>query len=118
MSLEDIQNKIVLIKSIMSEDKNNNVRDQNSQQMSLGDLKNFFQRKYPNETKEEIMVRTLDHMKTQFFPTFQSQASKDDMQSMKTSSSMRSIDSNAFEDLASEAQNNDLTTEDFWNATI
>ncbi|CAI8615937.1 unnamed protein product [Vicia faba] len=62
--------------------------------------------------------KTLDHMKTQFFYTFQSQASKDDMQSMKTSSSMRSIDSNTFEDLAEEAQNDDSTAEDFWDAMI
>ena len=102
----------------MSEDKNSNVKDQNSQQMSMGNLKNFFQRKYPNETEEEIMVRTLDHMKTQFFYTFQSQTSKDDMQSMKTSSSMGSIDSNTFEGLAGEAQNDDPTAEDFWDAMI
>ena len=102
----------------MAEDKNNNVKEKSSQQLSMGSLKNFFQRKYPNESKEEIMIRTLDHMKTQFFNTFQSQASRDDVQSMKTSSSMGSMDSNTFEGLAGEAQNDDPTAEDFWDSMI
>lgn len=59
MSLEDIEDKKIQIKLAMSEDKNNNFKDKSSQQMSMGNLKNFFQRKYPNESEEEIMVRTL-----------------------------------------------------------
>lgn len=64
------------------------------------------------------MVKTLDHMKTQFFYFFQSQALKDDMKSMKTSSSMGSIDSKTFKGLAGKAQNDNPTTEDLWVAMI
>ncbi|CAK8576429.1 unnamed protein product [Lathyrus sativus] len=118
MSSEEIPNKIILIQAAIAEDQNNKVKYQGSQQMSMGILKNFFQKKYPNESEEEIMVRTMDHMKNQFFSTFPTKTSKDDNSSMKTSSSMGSIDSNNFDCLAGEAQANDPTPEDFWDAMI
>lgn len=39
--------------------QSNKVKEQSSQQMSMRNMKTFFQRKYPNESEEEIMVRTL-----------------------------------------------------------
>ncbi|CAK8562826.1 unnamed protein product [Lathyrus sativus] len=86
--------------------------------MSMGNLKNFFQKKYPNESEEEIMVRTLDHMNNQFFSTFPTKTSKDESSSINISSSMGSIDSNNFDCLAGEAQADDPTSEDFWDAMI
>ncbi|CAK8535071.1 unnamed protein product [Lathyrus sativus] len=86
--------------------------------MSMGNLKNFFQKKYPNESEEEIMVRTLDHMKNQFFSTFPTKTSKDENSSMKTSSSMGSIDYNNFDCLTGEAQADDPTPEDLWDVMI
>ncbi|CAK8571697.1 unnamed protein product [Lathyrus sativus] len=86
--------------------------------MSMENLKNFFKRKYPNESEDEIMVRILDHMKNQFFSTFPSKASKDEDSSMKTSSSMGSMDSHNFEGLAREGQADEATAEDFWDAMI
>ncbi|CAK8576428.1 unnamed protein product [Lathyrus sativus] len=64
------------------------------------------------------MVRTMDHMKNQFFSTFPTKTSKDENSSMKTSSSMGSIDSNNFDCLAGEAQPDNSTPEDFWDAMI
>src|SRR3954469_2618691 len=116
MSSEEIQNKIIMIQAAIAEDQNNKAKEQNSQQMSMGNLKNFFQRKYPNETEEEIMVRTLDYMKNQFFSTFPTKTSKDENSSMKTSSSMGSMDSNNFDCLAGETQTKDPTAENFWDA--
>lgn len=64
------------------------------------------------------MVRTLDHMKNQFFSTFPAKASRDEDSSMKTGSSMGSIDSHNFDCLAGEAQTEDPTAEDFRDAMI
>ncbi|CAK8565449.1 unnamed protein product [Lathyrus sativus] len=89
-----------------------------SKQMSMKNWKNFFQRKYPNETEDEIMVRILDHMKNQFFSTFLTKASKDEDSSMKTSSSMGSMDSHNFDGLAGVGQADEPTAEDFWDAMI
>ncbi|CAK8561797.1 unnamed protein product [Lathyrus sativus] len=86
--------------------------------MSMENLKNFFQRKYPNEIEDEIMVRILDHMKNQFFSTFPTKASKEEDSSMKTSSSMGSMDSHNFDGLAREGQAEEPTAEDFWDAMI
>ncbi|CAK8531617.1 unnamed protein product [Lathyrus sativus] len=118
MSSEDVQNKIKLIQEAIDEDQNNKVKEQSSQQMSMENLKNFFQRKYPNESEDEIMVRILDHMKNQFFSTFSTKVSKDEDSSMKTSSSMGSMDSHNFDDLAGEGQADEPTAEDFWDAMI
>ncbi|CAK8563260.1 unnamed protein product [Lathyrus sativus] len=118
MSSEDVQNKIKLIEEAIPEDQNKKVKEQSSQQMSMENLKNFFKRKYPNESEDEIMVRILDHMKNQFFSTFPSKASKDENSSMKTSSSMGSMDSHNFEGLAGEGQADEATAEDFWDAMI
>ncbi|CAK8571690.1 unnamed protein product [Lathyrus sativus] len=118
MSAEDVQNKIKLIEEAIAEDQNKKVKEQSSQQMSMENLKNFFKRKYPNESEDEIMVRILDHMKNQFFSTFPSKASKDEDSSMKTSSSMGSMDSHNFEGLAGEGQADEATAEDFWDAMI
>ncbi|CAK8571367.1 unnamed protein product [Lathyrus sativus] len=86
--------------------------------MSMENLKNFFQRKYPNESEDKIMIRILDHMKRKFFSTFPTKASKDEDSSMKTSSSMGSMDSNNFDGLAGEGQADEATAEDFWDAMI
>ncbi|CAL5204552.1 unnamed protein product [Lathyrus oleraceus] len=118
MSSEEVQKIGNLIRTAITEDQSNKVKEQSSQQMSMGNLKNFFQRKYPNESEDEIMVRTLDHMKNQFFSTFPAKASRDENSSMKTSSSMGSIDSHNFDCLAGEAQAEDPTAEDFWDAMI
>ncbi|CAL5213771.1 unnamed protein product [Lathyrus oleraceus] len=118
MSSEEVQKIGNLIQTTIAEDQSNKVKEQSSQQMSMGNLKNFFQRKYPNESEDEIMVRNLDHMKNQFFSTFPAKASRDEDSSMKTSSSMGSIDSHNFDCLAGEAQTEDPTAEDFWDAMI
>ncbi|CAK8564734.1 unnamed protein product [Lathyrus sativus] len=118
MSLEDVHNKIKLIQEAIAEDQNNKVKEQNSQQMSMENLKNFFQRKYPNESEDEIMVRILDHMKNQFFSMFPTKASKDEDSSMKASSSIGSMDSHNFDGLAEEGQADEPTAEDFWDAMI
>ncbi|CAK8533944.1 unnamed protein product [Lathyrus sativus] len=118
MSSEDVQNKIKLIEEAIAEDQNKKVKEQSSQQMYMENLKNFFKRKYPNESEDEIMVRILDHMKNQFFSTFPSKASKDEDSSMKTSSSMGSMDFHNLEGLAGEGQADEATAEDFWDAMI
>ncbi|CAK8530504.1 unnamed protein product [Lathyrus sativus] len=86
--------------------------------MSMENLKNFFQRKYPNESEDEIMVRILDHMKNQLFSTFSTKASKDEDSSIKTSSSMESMDSFNFDGLAGEGQTDEAIAEDLWDAMI
>ncbi|CAK8568618.1 unnamed protein product [Lathyrus sativus] len=96
----------------IAEDQNNKVNEQSSQQMYVENLKNFFQRKYPNESKDEIMVGILDHMKNQFFSTFPTKTSKDEGSSMKTSSSMGSMG------LEGEGQVDEATAEDSWYAMI
>ncbi|CAK8577331.1 unnamed protein product [Lathyrus sativus] len=118
MSSEDVQNKIKLIQEGITEDQNNKVKEQCSQQMSMENLKNFFQIKYPNKSEDEIMVRILDHMKNQFFSTFSTKASKDEDSSMKTSSSIGSMDSHNFDGLAGIGQADERTAEDFWDAMI
>ncbi|CAK8542078.1 unnamed protein product [Lathyrus sativus] len=118
MSSEDVQNKIKLIQEAIAEEQNNKVKEQSSQQMSMENLKNFYQRKYLNESEDEIMVRILDHLKNQFFSTFLTKALKDEDSSMKTSSSMGSMDSHNFDGLTGEGQADEATVEDFWDAMI
>ncbi|MCI12067.1 hypothetical protein A2U01_0033170 [Trifolium medium] len=79
-------------------------------------LKEYFQKKYPKDTEDEVMVRVLDHMKTQFFNTFPSKMAKED--SMSTSS-QGSMGSNMFDGLAGESQpEQEPVLEDFWDAMI
>jgi hypothetical protein len=74
----------------------------------MADLKDYFQRKYPKESEEEIMVRILDHMKNQFFNTFPS--TKGDNMSTSSQGSLG---------LAGESQpDEEPTQEDFWDAMI
>jgi hypothetical protein len=115
MSPEDIQVLISKIKIIINEDKATGKKEQ-SHQYSMADLKDYFQRKYPKESEEEIMVRILDHMKNQFFNTFPStRVREDDM----STSSQGSIGQNMFEGLAGESQpDEEPTQEDFWDAMI
>ncbi|CAJ2679619.1 unnamed protein product [Trifolium pratense] len=114
MSSEDIQDLISRIKIVINEDKAIGTKD-HSHQYSMAELKDYFQRKYPKESEEEIMVRILDHMKTQFFNTFPSTVKGDDM----STSSQGSIGQNMFEGLAGESHPDDEPTqEDFWDAMI
>ncbi|MCH96343.1 hypothetical protein A2U01_0017328 [Trifolium medium] len=78
-------------------------------------LKEYFQKKYPKDSEEEIMVRVLDHMKNQFFNTFSSKMSREDNMS---TSSQGSIGSNMFEGLVGESQPEEPVLEDFWDAMI
>jgi hypothetical protein len=74
-------------------------------------MKNYFQRKYPSETENQIMLRTMEYMKQQFCSTF-STTQKDDTMS---TSSQGSFDSN----LAGESQPDyEPTTEDIFDAMI
>ncbi|XP_045802470.1 uncharacterized protein LOC123896070 [Trifolium pratense] len=113
-SSEDIQDLISRVKIVINEDKATGTKD-HSHQYSMADLKDYFQRKYPKESEEEVMVRILDHMKTQFFNTFPSTVKGDDM----STSSQGSVGQNMFEGLAGESQPDDEPTqEDFWDAMI
>ncbi|MCH97817.1 hypothetical protein A2U01_0018813 [Trifolium medium] len=79
-------------------------------------MKEYFQKKYPKDNEDEIMVRVLDHMKSQFFNTFPSKTSREDAMS---SSSQGSMGSNMFEGLAGESQpDTEPVLEDFWDAMI
>ncbi|WJX71173.1 hypothetical protein P8452_55195 [Trifolium repens] len=104
MSPEDIQVIIAKIKIVISEDKTTGKKGQDHQ-YSMADLKDYFQRKYPKESEEEIMVRILDHMKSQFFSTFPTAAAKGDNMSTSSQGSLG---------LAGESQPDDEPTqEDF-----
>lgn len=61
MSIENIQKMTANIKTAIIKDKFS--KEQCSQQPSVANLKSYFQKKYPKETEEEIMVRVLDYMK-------------------------------------------------------
>ncbi|CAJ2670994.1 unnamed protein product [Trifolium pratense] len=102
------------IKLVINEDKATSTKG-HSHQDSMANLKDYFQRKYPKESEEEIMVRILDHMKTQFFNAFPSTVKGDNM----STSSQGSVGQNMFEGLAGESQPEDEPTqEDFWDAMI
>ena len=106
------------IKIVTNTDKSHKPKVQELQNLSMADLKEYFQKKYPNESEEEIMVRVLDYMKNQFFSTLPTQASKDEDESMKTTSSQGSMDSNTFNCLAVESQTEEPNPENFWDALI
>jgi hypothetical protein len=109
MSPEDIQAILSKIKIIINEDKASGKKNQDHQ-YSMADLKDYFQRKYPKESEEEIMVRILDHMKNQFFNTFPSTMTKGDNMSTSSQGSLG---------LAGESQpDEEPTQEDFWDAMI
>jgi hypothetical protein len=109
MSPEDIQVILSKIKIVINEDKASGKKNQDYQ-YSIADLKDYFQRKYPKETEEEIMVRILDHMKNQFVNTFPSTMTKGDNMSTSSQGSFG---------LAGESQPDDEPTqEDFWDAMI
>jgi hypothetical protein len=109
MSPEDIQVMISKIKIVISEDKTTGKKSQDHQ-YSMADLNDYFQRKYPKESEEEIMVRILDHMKNQFFNTFPSTMAKGDNMSTSSQGSLG---------LAGESQpDEEPTQEDFWDAMI
>ena len=77
MSPEDIQAIVKEINNTIKEDESKRIKDQETNQFSLTQMKNYFQKKYPRESEEELMVRTLDYMKTQFFKTFPTKISKE-----------------------------------------
>jgi tRNA C32,U32 (ribose-2'-O)-methylase TrmJ len=66
MSTEDIQTIIKNVESVIQEDQSNKDKEQSSQPNPYIQMKNYFQRKYPTETEDQIMLRTLEHMKQQF----------------------------------------------------
>jgi hypothetical protein len=106
MSPDDVQNIIKAINIEIQEDESKKLKDQDASQFSLAQMKSYFQKKYPNESEDEIMIRTLDYMKAQFFRTFPT--GKEDAMS---TSSQGSIDI-----LAGESQ--PPTPEDFWDGLI
>jgi hypothetical protein len=112
MSTEDVQALIKNIESAIKEDQINIEKEQNSQPNPLIQMKNYFQRKYPTESEDQIMLRTLEYMKQQFCSTFSTKTNKDD--SMSTSS-QGSFDTN----LAGESQPDDEPIpKDFFDAMI
>jgi hypothetical protein len=106
MSPEDVQNIVSSINSSIQEDKSKKLKGQDATQFSLDQMKSYFQKKYPNESEDEIMIRTLDHMKSQFLKTFPS--CKEDAMSTSSQGSM--------DILAGESQS--PTPEDFWDGLI
>ena len=123
MSPEDIGKIISNIKSTLVEDKGSGSKDCSQQPLSMANLKDYFQKKYPKESPEDIMVRVLDYIKNQFCNTFPVQTSKDGVDSMKTVSSHGSLDSNKFNCLAGESQEEENPSpspapEDIWDALI
>ncbi|MCI18583.1 hypothetical protein A2U01_0039737 [Trifolium medium] len=90
------------------------VKNEQSSNNSIAALKEYFQKKYPNEAEDQIMVRILDHMKNQFFSTFPTKNKEETM----STSSQGSMTSNMFEGLAGESQpeDNEPYLEDYWDA--
>ncbi|WJX54562.1 hypothetical protein P8452_40431 [Trifolium repens] len=106
MSPEDVQNIVSTINNSIQEDNSKKLKGQNATQFSLDQMKTYFQKKYPNESEDEIMIRTLDHMKSQFLKIFPS--CKEDTMSTSSQGSM--------DILAGESQS--PTPEDFWDGLI
>lgn len=108
MDPSDLKIMVNQIANTIQEDKSHK-KEANLQDLSMANVKHYFQKKYPHESEEEIMVRTLDHLKTQFFNTFS-------VKNMETSS-QGSIDPPDMDCLAGESQP-EPDPEDFWDAII
>jgi hypothetical protein len=106
MSPEDVKKISEAINKEIQEDESKKSKVQDASQFSLDQIKNYFQKKYPNESEDDIMIRTLDHMKAQFFRTFP--IGKEDAMSTSSQGSM--------DILAGESQ--PPTPEDFWEGLI
>lgn len=74
MSPEDIKAIALNITNTIKIDETKNVKEQSSHNFSIDEVKNYYQRKYPQETEDQIMIRVLDYMKKQFFSSFPSKA--------------------------------------------
>jgi hypothetical protein len=96
------------IVAAISSEKPKSVKTSNTQSFSMNDVKTYFQRKYPQESNDQIKVRVLDFMKDQFFCSF-----PEDSMSV---SSKDSKDDNE-EVLAGESQP-DPSMEDIWDSMI
>jgi hypothetical protein len=106
---EELQHRISEIKSEIEKDKIRPLK-QKSEEFFMDSLKDYYQKIYPDEDEDQIMVHVLDHMKNQFFKTFKFSQSSDTV-SMDTSSR----GSANFED----SQPIDgPSPEDFWDAMI
>jgi hypothetical protein len=106
MSPEDVKKISEAINKEIKEDESKKSKVQDASQFSLDQIKNYFQKKYPNESEDDIMIRTLDHMKAQFFRTFP--IGREDAMSTSSQGSM--------DILAGESQ--PPTPEDFWEGLI
>ena len=65
MSPEDIKTIALNITNTIKIDETKNEKEQSSQNFSIDEVKNYYQRKYPQETEDQIMIRVLDYMKKQ-----------------------------------------------------
>lgn len=110
MGSEDVKKIVDHINSSIKDDRDHGLKEMNLQHLSMANLKQYFQKKYPQESEEEIMIRTLDHMKAQFFNAFP-------VKNMETSS-QGSIGTQDMECLAGESQPEEPDPEDFWDALI
>jgi hypothetical protein len=91
MNTEDVQTLIKNVENTIKEDQINKDKEQSSQPNPLAQMKSYFQRKYPNETENQIMLRTMEYMKQQFCSTFSTtQIPKDDTMSTSSQGSFKS----------------------------
>jgi hypothetical protein len=113
MSPEDIKAIANNISHSIKIEETKTNSEQSSQNFHIEEIKNYFQKKYPQEKEEQIKNRVLDYMKKQFFSSFPTKnASTED--GMSTSS----LGSKDFdEDLAGESQPEDEPImEEFWDS--
>jgi hypothetical protein len=110
MSSDDLKIMVEKIKASISIDKAKSIKNSNTQNFSMNEVKTYFQRKYPQETNDQIKVRVLDFMKDQFFCSF-----PEDNMSISSKGS-KEVDEDE-EVLAGESQP-DPTMEDIWDSMI
>jgi ribonuclease I len=110
MSPDDLKIIIDKIKASIVSDKAKSVKTTNTQNFSMNEVKTYFQRKYPQETNDQIKVRVLDFMKDQFFCSFP----EDNM----SVSSKGSKDIDEDEDVLAGESQPDPTMEDIWDSMI
>jgi hypothetical protein len=104
MSPDDLKVVIDKIKASVVSDKAKSVKPTNTQNFSMNEVKTYFQRKYPQETNDQIKIRVLDFMKDQFFCSFP----EDNM----------SVSSKGSKDVLAGESQPDPTMEDIWDSMI
>jgi hypothetical protein len=114
MSPEDIKAIAANIGHNIKIDETKTNKEQSSQSFPIEEIKNYYQRKYPQEKEDQIKIRVLEYMEKQFFSSFPTKATSNED---RMSTSFLGSKDYFEEDIAGESQpEEEPILEEFWDS--